>query len=279
MIKIKVDYFDLKETVTCGQIFRYFANDKGYYIVLKDRVIDVYQKDNELYISSNKEENLEQIVIDYFDLNRDYTKINNELIKKDSNTKKYIDASYGMRIINQDNFEALLGFIISARNNVPSITKAMNLIAEKYGKRVEYNRKTFYLFPTIEDLKKLTKDEFKSCLVGFRDKYLCNIVIVVSSNNLDLDLIERQDTKTAINYLMSFPGIGKKVSSCILFFAYSRFDAFPIDRWVERVLKEEYNLNKIINMEEFANKKYGEYSALALQYMYNYRRNKKDKSI
>ena len=279
MIKIKVDYFDLKETVTCGQIFRYFANDKGYYIVLKDRVIDVYQKDNELYISSNKEENLEQIVIDYFDLNRDYTKINNELIKKDSNTKKYIDASYGMRIINQDNFEALLGFIISARNNVPSITKAMNLIAEKYGKRVEYNRKTFYLFPTIEDLKKLTKDEFKSCLVGFRDKYLCNIVKEVSSNNLDLDLIERQDTKTAINYLMSFPGIGKKVSSCILFFAYSRFDAFPIDRWVERVLKEEYNLNKIINMEEFANKKYGEYSALALQYMYNYRRNNKDKSI
>jgi len=141
-------------------------------------------------------------------------------------------------------------------------------------KQVIFNNKTFHLFPTINELKSLTKDDFKSCLVGFRDKYLCNIVKEVVNGNLNLDKIEKMDTKTAINYLMSFPGIGKKVSSCILFFAYSRFDAFPIDRWVERVLKEEYNLNKIVNMEEFANKKYGEYSALALQYMYNFRRNK-----
>ncbi len=274
MIKIKVDYFDLKETVTCGQVFRYFVCDKGYDIVLIDRVINIYQENNILYISSNNEDNLEEIVKDYFDLNRDYIKINNELINRDSNTKKYVDASFGMRIINQNNFEALLGFIISARNNVPSIIKAMNLIAERYGKKIIFNNKSYYLFPTPEELKLLTKDDFKSCLVGFRDKYLCNIVKEVSSGNLDLNLIEKQDTQTAINYLMSFPGIGKKVSSCILFFSYSRFDAFPIDRWVERVLKEEYNLNKIVNMEEFANKKYGEYSALALQYMYNYRRNK-----
>lgn len=279
MIKIEIDYFDLKETVTCGQIFRYFNSDNGYYIVLKDRVIDINQKQNILYITSNDENNLEEVVKNYFDLNRDYIKINNELIKKDYNTKKYIDASYGMRIINQDNFEALLGFIISARNNVPSITKAMNLIAEKYGKKIIFNNRDFYLFPSAQDLKKVTKDNFKSCLVGFRDKYLCNIVNEILNKNLDLNLIEKQDTKTAIDYLMSFPGIGKKVSSCILFFAYSRFDAFPIDRWVERVLKEEYNLNKISNMELFASKKYGKYSALALQYMYNYRRNKNNKSI
>ncbi|HOZ54217.1 MAG TPA: DNA glycosylase, partial [Bacilli bacterium] len=93
MIKIKVNYFDLKETVTCGQIFRYYISDKGYDIVLKDRVINVYQKDNVLYLSSNNEDNLEKIVNSYFDLERDYRKINNELIKRDSNTKKYIDAS------------------------------------------------------------------------------------------------------------------------------------------------------------------------------------------
>lgn len=275
MIKIDVEYFNLKETITCGQIFRYFESDNGYDVILKDRVINVYQIDKTLYISSNNERNLENVIIDYFDLNRDYKKINSILIKKDSNTKKYIDSSYGMRIINQDNLEALYGFIISARNNVPSIKKAMHLIAEKYGKKIIFNNKEYYLFPEIYKLKDLTKEDFKSCLVGFRDKYLYNISQELVNNKLDLNLIEKLNTKEAINYLMSFPGIGKKVSSCILFFAYSRFDAFPIDRWVERVLKEEYNLNKIVNMEEFANKKYGEYSALALQYMYNYRRNKR----
>ena len=82
------------------------------------------------------------------------------------------------------------------------------------------------------------------------------------------------DTEEALEYLMSYKGIGLKIASCILLFGYHRFDVFPIDTWVKKYMFDTYNLNDIKKIEKFTKEKYKEYSGLVIQYMFHSKRNK-----
>ena len=184
MIKIELkNNFNLDSTVTCGQIFRYYKlEDNSYDIILKDRVINVYKKDNYIIASSNNEDDLEIVVRNYFDLDNDYENINKYLLEKDSLLKDAIMFSCGLMMIKQDPFETLIEYIISANNGVPNITSSLNNIAKKYGKKVLFNKKEYYLFPSYKDLKDVTKKGFRECKVGFRDKYLESIIYKLNNN-------------------------------------------------------------------------------------------------
>ena len=122
----------------------------------------------------------------------------------------------------------------------------------------------------------MTESEFRECKVGFRDKYLYEIVRCVNEGSLDLDSIYEMNSDESLKYLMSFKGIGNKVASCILLFAYQKFDVYPIDTWVKKFMKEDYNIEGEKNIKNFTFNTYKEYSGLAIQYMFNYKRNKKD---
>lgn len=276
MIKIELkNNFNLDSTVTCGQIFRYYKlEDNSYDIILKDRVINVYKKDNYLIVSSNNEDDLEIVVRNYFDLDNDYENINKYLLEKDSLLKDAIMFSCGLMMIRQDPFETLIEYIISANNGVPNITSALNNIATKYGKKVLFNKKEYYLFPSYKDLKDVTKEDFRECKVGFRDKYLESIVYKLNNNIINLDDFNKLDSNEAMDKLMENNGIGPKVASCILLFAYQRYDVFPVDTWVKKIMESNYNIIGEKNIREFASKTYGKYSALAIQYLFNYSRNK-----
>ena len=276
MIKIKINKpFKLDDTVCCGQIFRFFKQeDSSYDIVIKDRVINVYFKDNYLYVSSNNEEDLENVIINYFDLNTDYEKINDFLIKADSKLIPSIEFSSGLKMIRQDSFETIMAYIISANNSVNSIAASLNNIAKKYGKKVEFNNKEYYLFPTYDELKDVSISDYRNCKVGFRDKYLYEIVKKINNKEILLDEFYNLDTKTALEKLMENNGIGPKVASCILLFSYQKYDVFPIDTWVKKIMKSDYNIEGEKNIREFACKTYGKYSAIAIQYLFNYCRNK-----
>ena len=276
MIKIELkNNFNLDSTVTCGQIFRYYKlEDNSYDIILKDRVINVYKKDNYLIASSNNEDDLEIVVKNYFDLDNDYENINKYLLEKDSLLKDAIMFSCGLMMIRQDPFETLIEYIISANNGVPNITSSLNNIAKKYGKKVLFNKKEYYLFPSYKDLKDVTKEDFRECKVGFRDKYLESIVYKLNNNIINLDDFNKLDSNEAMDKLMENNGIGPKVASCILLFAYQRYDVFPVDTWVKKIMESNYNIIGEKNIREFASKTYGKYSALAIQYLFNYSRNK-----
>lgn len=276
MIKIELkNNFNLDSTVTCGQIFRYYKlEDNSYDIILKDRVINVYKKDNYIIASSNNEDDLEIVVRNYFDLDNDYENINKYLLEKDSLLKDAIMFSCGLMMIRQDPFETLIEYIISANNGVPNITSALNNIAKKYGKKVLFNKKEYYLFPSYKDLKDVTKEDFRECKVGFRDKYLESIIYKLNNNIINLDDFNKLDSNEAMDKLMKNNGIGPKVASCILLFAYQRYDVFPVDTWVKKIMKSNYNIIGEKNIREFASKTYGKYSALAIQYLFNYSRNK-----
>lgn len=277
MIKIKIEKpFKLEDTITCGQIFRFFKmNDGSFDIILSDRVINVYQKDNYLYATSNCNDNLKTIIINYFDLDNDYNEMNHYLLSQDKKLEDAINFSNGLMMIRQNAFETIMEYIISANNSVSSIANSLNIIAKKYGKKIIFNNKEYYLFPQYKDLKDITEADLRECKVGFRDKYLKAIIDKLNNNELDLNLFYNLDTKSALDKLMENIGIGPKVASCILLFAYQKYDVFPVDTWVKKIMKNNYNIEGEKNIRDFASRKYGKYSGIAIQYLFNYSRNKK----
>lgn len=276
MIKIKLSHpFKLDDTVTCGQIFRFFKQeDDSYDIILKDRVINVYVKDDYLFVSSNDERDLKNVVTTYFDLDNDYEKMAKLLIEADEKITKASLFSVGLNTIKQDPFETVISYIISANNGVPQIAAALNNIAKRYGKKVIFNEKEYYLFPRYEDLKGVTEEDFRNCKVGFRDKYLKTMVDKLNNNEIDLDAFYEMNTEQALDKLMENQGIGPKVASCILLFAYQKYDVFPIDTWVKKIMRDDYKIEGEKKIRKFAAETYGKYSGIAIQYLFNYSRNK-----
>jgi len=273
MIKIK-NNFDLNSTITCGQIFRFEVLDNEYIIILKDRVISLKEEGDYIIIESSNENNLKEVIYDYFDLDRDYSLIEKAILKKDEKLKDALIFSRGLKMIHQDPFETIISYIISQNNRVPSIAKSLNMISKAYGEKVIFKNKEYYLFPSINKLKKLSVSDFRNCKVGFRDKYLYEIMQNIDKNELDLNLIYDMNSIDSLTYLTSFKGIGNKVASCILLFAYQKFDVYPIDTWVKKFMKEDYNIEGEKLIKEFTYNTYKEYSGLAIQYMFNYKRNK-----
>ena len=239
------------------------------------KYLDIKLVVNYINITSNNEDNLKDVIEDYFDLNRNYEEIEKFILDKDKKLTDAIIFSKGLKMIHQDPFETLISYIISQNNRVPSIANSLNLISKNYGEKVMFEDKEYYLFPSVEKLSKLSIDDFKACKVGFRDKYLYEIVNNVKNNKLDLNLIYNMNSEDALKYLMNFKGIGMKVASCILLFAYQKFDVYPVDTWVKKFMKDDYNIEGEKNIRKFTFDKYKEYSGLAIQYMFNYKRNKK----
>lgn len=277
MIKLELSNdFNLDDTVTCGQIFRFDKElDNSYTIILDDRVINIKKEDNTLLVESNNEDNLKNKIIEYFDLDRDYDNINKQILLMDSKLKKVIDSCIGFKIIKQYPFETIMEYIISSNNRVPSIRNSLDKISEKYGKKVTFKNKIYYLFPNYIDLKNVSIDEFRTFKVGFRDKYLYDVVQSINKNDLNIDEIYKLDTDKSLEKLMSFNGVGPKVSSCILLFGYQKFDVFPVDTWVKKIMKEEYNLDTQEKIIKYAKENYKEYSGIVIQYLFHYNRNKK----
>ena len=277
MITIKNTDINLKDTITCGQIFRYDEElDNSYTIILKDRVVNIKKENDNLIVLSNNENDLENVITNYLDLKRDYNALNKNLIKIDKSKKDIIKSCNGLKMIKQPKFECLISYIISQNNRVPQIKKALDNISKKYGKKVIFNNKEYYLFPNIKDLKNVSIDDYRNLKCGFRDKYIYEIIKNINEKNIDLDLIDKMSSEDALKYLMKNKGIGEKVASCILLFAYSRFDVYPIDTWVKKYLKDTYNITDIKKIREFTYEKYNQNSGLIIQYMFHYKRNKED---
>lgn len=275
---IDVDTFNLKYTLECGQCFRWQKISNQEYIgIIKDRVLRIVQEGNKLKVYSNKIENLEEVVRNYFDLNTDYKKIEADIVKVDNNVKKAVNNTTGLRILKQDFLEMLLSYIISANNNIPRISKSVNLISKRYGKKVIFENKEYYLFPTLDELRNVTKDEYRECMVGFRDKYLYEtvnkLIFDIENNKLNIENLYNYDTKELESYLLDFKGVGQKVCDCILLFAFSRFEVFPIDVWVERVMSVLYfkSSNKILKKKdilEYAKNNFANYSGIIQQHLF-----------
>lgn len=271
-MRIPKNDINLKDTLLSGQCFRVQEEeDHSFTVVLEDRVVNIKELEGYLEIKSNIRENLREMVINFLDLDRHYEEINKYLIFKDESLKKIISHCKGYKILNQPDFEVMISFIISQNNSVRNIVKSIEKLSTAYGEKVFFNNKEYYLFPKQEAIIDLTEEDFRKFGVGFRAKYLVNILHEIKKDSHYTKKIDRLNTEEALKRLMKVNGIGMKVASCILMFGYGRLDVFPIDTWV----KKYYESSNEKEIREKAYNKYDVYSGLAIQYIFHYERNKK----
>ena len=268
--------FEPKHVFDCGQCFRWLRQEDGSYTgVVQGKVINV-KKENDLIILDNtNKEDFENIWFDYFDLGRNYTEIKNKLKVMDEYLEKATEFGEGIRILQQDGWEMLISFIISANNRIPMIQRAINNLSERYGKYIgEYNGKKYYAFPTPEDLKNVSVEDIRACQTGFRDKYIKSVVDYVNDNKEDVLSYRKLNTNECVKELVKFNGVGPKVADCIALFGMQKYDTFPVDVWVKRVMEEFYvedNLS-LPKIRKFALEKFGDLAGFAQQYLFYYAR-------
>lgn len=268
--------FEPKHVFECGQCFRWLREEDGSYTgVVQGKVINV-KKENDLIIFDNtNKEDFENIWFDYFDLGRNYGEIKNQLKVMDEYLEKATEFGKGIRILQQDGWEMLISFIISANNRIPMIQRAINNLSERYGKFIgEYRGKKYYAFPTPEELSKVSVEDIRACQTGFRDKYIKSVVDYVNENDEDVLSYRKLDTSECIKELVKFNGVGPKVADCIALFGMQKYDTFPVDVWVKRVMEEFYvedNLS-LPKIRKFALDKFGDLAGFAQQYLFYYAR-------
>ena len=276
--------FRVKDVFDCGQCFRWNEElDKSYTGIFGKNVLNVKQEPDEegykITFTGVCNGNIEDICKNYFDLNRDYEEIKNKLSKIDEFMAQSISYGEGIRILNQDLWEMIISFIISANNNIPRIKGIIERMSKKYGEEIEFRGKKYYTFPTIEALKNASKEELRTLGMGFRDKYIYETTKIIAEKQVDLESLKNKETKQAREELLKLNGVGPKVADCILLFStLKRLDVFPIDVWVRRVMNDLYihteDETKVSKkqIENLAKEKFGELEGIAQQYLFYWRR-------
>ena len=273
--------FELKDIFDCGQCFRWNEQeDKSYTGIFKNNVLNVSKIGNDIIFEGMCDGQIEEIVKQYFDLNRDYEKIKETLSKIDQNMKTSVEYGKGIRILNQDLWETIISFIISANNNIPRIKGIIERLSKKYGNEIIYKEKSYYTFPTPEQLKDVTVQEYRELGLGFRDIRLYETTKMILENQVNLEeLRTNPNTHEVREKLLTLSGVGPKVADCILLFSdLKRFEVFPIDVWVRRVMNDLYIKNedetKVSKkqIEKIAKEKFGDLAGLAQQYLFYWRR-------
>ena len=276
-----LDSFELKDIFDCGQCFRWNEQEDGSYTgVFKGNALNVKKEGNKVTFKGICNGDIKEVVEDYFDLNRDYEKIKEHLSKIDDNMKKSIEYGKGIRILNQDLWETIISFIISANNNIPRIKGIIERLSKNYGKEIDYSGEKYYTFPTTEELKDVSVEKYRELGLGFRDIRLYETTKMILNREVDLDELRNNlNTMEVRDKLLTLSGVGPKVADCILLFSdLKRFEVFPIDVWVRRVMNDLYIKNEDetkVNkkqIEKIAKEKFGNLAGLAQQYLFYWRR-------
>jgi N-glycosylase/DNA lyase len=273
--------FNLEHIFECGQCFRWNKQEDGSYTgIFKENVLNVKQERNDFIFKGICNGNIKEIIEEYFDLNRDYEEVKEELSQIDESMAMSIKYGEGIRILNQDLWETIISFIISANNNIPRIKGIIEKLSTKYGKEIVFEEKSYYTFPNPEQLKGVTVQDYRQLGLGFRDIRLYETVHMVLNGKFDLENIhEEKDTLKIREQLLTLSGVGPKVADCILLFStLKRLEVFPIDVWVRRVMNELYIKNADENkvnkkeIERIANEKFGNLAGIAQQYLFYWKR-------
>lgn len=273
----KDESFVISQTLECGQCFNFIKlNEEDYIVIAHNKALHIFEKDEKIVFEDTTKEEFENIWLHYFDLDTDYSQIKSFLSQRDKTMKEALEYAPGIRIINQEFFPCLISFIISQNNRIPMIKKVVANISRKYGKYIKTVGETeIYSFPTAEELKNATEEEFMECKTGFRAKYIIDAVSKCLNGEISEKAFKSMTTEEVRQVLMSIHGVGPKVSDCVMLFSLERNDAFPTDVWVKRVMShfyfdgEEVSIKKI---HALAYDMFGEYAGFAQQYLFNYAR-------
>jgi N-glycosylase/DNA lyase len=261
----------------CGQCFRWIRqNDGSYRGIVKNRAVNVKLEGAKLIIKNASIGDFIDIWFDYFDLGRDYGSIKDRLCKDEIMTQA-IKYGYGIRLLRQDIWEVLISFIISANNRIPRIMKTVDALSEMYGKEIKQGNDSFYAFPDTGMLSDSELEHMQFCKAGFRCKYIIKASSMVKDRLVDLSTLHAMSTEKAREELIRIPGVGQKVADCVLLYSGTKYDVFPTDVWVKRVMETLYFKREASFKEihDFSREYFGELAGFAQQYLFYYARENK----
>lgn len=257
MPQCNVKNFSLKYTLESGQFFLYEKHKDWYYIITTKNIFKVKQSNDLLYYDNISKQELFR----FLGLSVPYDEIL-RVIGKDIIIKNYISQFHGLRVMRYDPWLCTISFLCSSASNIPKIRKNLFQLAQRFGKKKQYDRKSFFLFPAVGQLG--SEKEIRTCGVGFRAKYLALMNLKHSSF---FHILTSFSYPAAKQMLCKQYGIGEKIADCILLFAYNQWHAFPIDVWIERALLHHYKIRN--NFSTFVSQQFPQYAGYAQQFLYH----------
>ncbi len=238
--KVSDSFFSVKDTLTCGQIFRFTESNGVYRVISDDKLCYAKNMPDGVYIECNDAD------IDYFrhffDLETDYSKIYNRAISSGYEIlEKSAKEGKGVRILNQNPLEMLFSFIVSQNNNIPRIKSIIEKLCANLGEEKQFMGGKYYTFPSISKMANATLDFYKSIGLGYRAEYVLLLAKEIHENGFDEEKLSKLSTNDLLEELLKIKGVGKKVADCVLLFGFRRTDSFPVDTWIDKVYKENFN--------------------------------------
>jgi N-glycosylase/DNA lyase len=263
--------FNLASTLECGQVFHWEREGAGWLGTIGERAMYVEQQGGELLVPVGAE----ALAARYFALDHPLTEICASF-PDDPAMQTARAFCRGMRIIRQPAWECVATFITSSMKQVAHIAQISHTLRRRYGRKVEWEGRELFAYPTSEALARLTEQDLRACALGYRAKNLLGAARLVAGEEVDLATVARLEDAAARAELCRLPGVGEKVANCALLFAFERVRAFPIDVWIERALREIYfpRQRRVTagRLREFSATHFGPYGGYAQQYLFHYAR-------
>ncbi|MGY5861609.1 MAG: DNA glycosylase [Candidatus Thorarchaeota archaeon] len=273
MKKLEVSDFSLQETLECGQTFCWVKEGNGYINADIGRVVYVEQQGNLLlYETSHGDVSLEHL----FRLEDPLENIQKE-ISKDELMRKSIQFAPGLRIIQDPFYPCLISFLISTRNNIPTIKRATQAIREKYGPSYEFRGKTYRGMPSPTCMSLVTVSELEALKLAWRAKFIVRSTEALLAGEVDPKALIKMSYEQAHYALKTLHGVGDKVADCVCLFSLGFLEAFPIDVWIERIIQQQYGIftsagKSYAKKGQAARDYFGQYAGYAQEYLYYHTR-------
>ncbi|MCS7124339.1 MAG: 8-oxoguanine DNA glycosylase [Candidatus Bathyarchaeota archaeon] len=282
--------FDLDLTLSCGQAFRWEKIGEWWYGIVADNPFKMRQNGNTLEFENVSPDFVEK----YFGLTDDLPSILKQ-IAKDKHIAEAIKAVRGLRILRQDPWECLISYICATYKNIPAIKQMLFKLSKKFGEKTVFDNRVFYTFPTPQKLAKASLTGLVGCGLGYRAKYVAETAKRFASGEFNFEGLKASPFEKAREALLALPGVGLKVADCVLLFSLERFEAFPVDVWVRRIIIKYYaNHFEDKFMEKVSSKKsltkaeyerlslfgrsyFGRYAGYAQEYLFHFERTMDEK--
>ena len=270
---------NIHETINSGQVFLWENHKNVWFGIDGSDVIQVKHEPFEILTLSKEPK-------DFFRNDDNYKKILKS-ISHDKIVKNAVKHYPGLRITRQDPFQCCISFIISANSNIPNIKTRLQKLCRKFGTRVNFDQREFFIFPEPHALANASINDLQECGLGYRTKYVKDTSFFVDTGEIDFDYLKKTDYQTVKESLLKLPGIGDKVADCIMLFSLEKLEAFPLDTWILKILQKYYS-DKFHIEEKLTKKKYentrqqilnhfGMYSGYSQQFLFKMERDLNEK--
>jgi N-glycosylase/DNA lyase len=281
LIEIPASDFDLPMTLESGQVFHWEKVGKGFMGMIGDRAVYIEWDQNVLKVrdggtsASSAGRPLPEIIARYFALDHPLAEICASF-PDDPVMNAARQFCRGLRIIRQPKWECLATFICSSMKQVAHIRQISSALRFRFGDRRKVGDHVVYTFPPAQRIARASENDLRECALGYRAKNLLATARLVSSGECGLESWSPLSDPDLREKLCSLPGVGAKIANCVMLFAYERLRAFPIDVWIERVLKQQYfpRKKKVTEprLREFSKTYFGEHGGYAQQYLFHHAR-------